>query len=92
MDTDRYIVEGMHSLEGETWIHGAKNAALPILAASLLCGDCEIENCPDLSDIHAAENILRHLGCRTHWEQSQGSKVLCVYTARVPLCRKSQTS
>lgn len=36
MDTDRYIVEGMHSLEGETWIHGAKNAALPILAASLL--------------------------------------------------------
>ena len=48
MDTDRYIVEGMHNLEGETWIHGAKNAALPILAASLLCGDCEIENCPDL--------------------------------------------
>ena len=36
MDTDRYIVEGMHNLEGETWIHGAKNAALPILAASLL--------------------------------------------------------
>ena len=80
MDTDRYIVEGMHSLEGETWIHGAKNAALPILAASLLCGDCEIENCPDLSDIHAAENILRHLGCRTHWEQSQGSKVLCIHS------------
>ena len=80
MDTDRYIVEGMHNLEGETWIHGAKNAALPILAASLLCGDCEIENCPDLSDIHAAENILRHLGCRTHWEQSQGSKVLCIHS------------
>ena len=80
MDTDRYIVEGMHSLEGETWVHGAKNAALPILAASLLCGDCEIENCPDLSDIHAAENILRHLGCRTHWEQSQGSKVLCIHS------------
>ena len=28
----------------------------------------------------AAENILRHLGCRTHWEQSQGSKVLCIHS------------
>ena len=79
MDTDRYIVDGMHKLEGEVWVHGAKNAALPILAASLLCDECEIENCPDLSDIRAAQNILRHLGCKTWWESdSSGRRVLSV--------------
>ena len=82
MDTDRYIVDGQHRLEGQVWVHGAKNAALPILAASLLCDGCEIENCPDLSDIHAAENILRHLGCRISWdEDNNGQKVLSVTPA-----------
>lgn len=79
METERYIVEGQHRLEGEVWVHGAKNAALPVLAASLLCDGCEIENCPDLSDIRAAENILRHLGCETCWQQDgRGQKVLAV--------------
>lgn len=79
MDTDRYIVDGMHKLEGEVWVHGAKNAALPILAASLLCDECEIENCPDLSDIRAAQNILRHLGAKSWWESdSSGRRVLSV--------------
>ena len=79
MDTDRYIVDGMHKREGEVRVHGAKNAALPILAASLLCDECEIENCPDLSDIRAAQNILRHLGCKTWWESdSSGRRVLSV--------------
>ena len=76
---DRYIVDGRHRLNGEVWVHGAKNAALPILAASLLCDGCEIQNCPDLSDIHAAENILQHLGCKTLWEtDTNGQKVLSV--------------
>ena len=79
MDTARYIVDGRHRLNGEVWVHGAKNAALPILAASLLCDGCEIQNCPDLSDIHAAENILQHLGCKTLWEtDTNGQKVLSV--------------
>ncbi len=79
METDRYIVDGLHRLDGEVWVHGAKNAALPILAASLLCNGCEIKNCPELSDIHAAENILRHLGCKLQWDvDNDGSKVLSV--------------
>lgn len=78
MDSDRYIVEGMHKLQGEVWVHGAKNAALPILAACLLCRECELRNCPDLSDIRAACKILNHLGCKTQWEQSGGQRVLCV--------------
>lgn len=59
----KYIVEGGHPLSGELQIQGAKNAALPILAAALLTGKSVIHNCPALSDIDAACNILNHLGC-----------------------------
>ncbi len=87
METNRYIVDGLHRLDGEVWVHGAKNAALPILAASLLCDECEIENCPDLSDVHAAENILKHLGCKTLWETDMnGKKVLSIKSTGVSAC------
>ncbi len=60
----RLIIEGGRRLNGAVHIHGAKNSALPILAATLLAhGVCEIENCPALSDVRAAVDILRHLGC-----------------------------
>lgn len=62
----KFIIEGEHRLNGAVHIHGAKNSALPILAASFLAEEpCEIENCPLLSDVHAATTILEHLGCRT---------------------------
>lgn len=79
MGREHYIINGQHRLEGEVRVHGAKNAALPILAASLLCDECEIENCPQLSDILAAQNILRHLGCKLFWQEDvKGQKVLTV--------------
>lgn len=60
----RLVIEGGRRLNGAVHIHGAKNSALPILAATLLAhGVCEIENCPALSDVRAATDILRHLGC-----------------------------
>ena len=44
---------------------GSQNSALPILAAALLApGQSVIRNCPDLSDVTAALEILRLLGCR----------------------------
>ncbi len=65
----KLIIEGGRRLGGAVHIHGAKNSALPILAASFLsAGTCEIENCPCLSDVRAAVDILRHLGCRVTWE------------------------
>lgn len=65
----KLIVEGEHRLNGVVHIHGAKNSALPILAATFLAGEvCEIENCPLLSDVHAAIKILEHLGCRIERE------------------------
>lgn len=59
------IIHGGRVLTGEIRPHGAKNAALPILAATLAArGECRIHNCPSLSDVEAASQILRYLGCR----------------------------
>ncbi len=60
----KIIVQGGVPLRGTLRVQGSKNAALPILAACVLVsGVCELENCPDLSDVCAAVRILRHLGC-----------------------------
>lgn len=59
------MIEGLHRLNGAVSIHGAKNSALPVLAATLLAnGTSEIHNCPALSDVEASVAILRCLGCR----------------------------
>lgn len=63
-----YIRGGM-PLEGELAVHGAKNSVLPILAACLLArGTVTLTNCPRLTDVTAALNILRHLGCKVEQE------------------------
>ena len=60
-----FIVEGGRPLSGTVRVHGAKNSVLPILAAAVLAqGESIIHNCPDLSDVAASIEILRHLGCR----------------------------
>ena len=62
MDTIRIC--GGNRLEGEIPIHGAKNSALPLLAATLLAADTTtLTNCPHLADVSASIAILRHLGC-----------------------------
>ena len=46
-DMERLTIEGLHKLSGAVTVHGAKNSALPILAATLLAdGASEITNCP----------------------------------------------
>lgn len=63
------IIEGGKRLSGEIRVHGAKNSALPILAASIMAGRTTvIHNCPDLTDVHAAVKILTYLGCTVAWE------------------------
>lgn len=58
-------VNGGHKLSGVIRLQGAKNSALPILAGTVLCrGECEIHNCPELSDVRAGIAILKHLGVR----------------------------
>ena len=61
---DRLRIRGAKRLEGGIPVHGAKNSALPLLAATLLPhGVSEIHNCPHLSDVEASMAILRHFGC-----------------------------
>ena len=60
---DKLIIEGGVKLKGEVTISGAKNAALPILAATLLTDDaCVIKGVPDLRDTNTMVKILRSLG------------------------------
>lgn len=67
----RLIVRGNKKLNGEISVHGAKNSALPILAASVLTGDmCVINQCPLLSDIKATVNILENLGCKVRVDKN----------------------
>ena len=65
------IIDGPAELCGEISIQGAKNSALPILAATVLCkGQSVLHNCPDLTDVETAVRILEHLGCRCTREGS----------------------
>ncbi len=60
----KLLVTGRRKLSGEVYVQGAKNSALPVLAATILTkGENVIFNCPDLSDIDASIGILRYLGC-----------------------------
>lgn len=57
------LVEGGQRLSGAVTVQGAKNSVLPILAATVLSGGvCCVRECPDLSDVAAAAQIIRHLG------------------------------
>ena len=60
---DKLIIKGGRSLEGEISISGAKNAALPILAATLLADDpVNISNVPHLHDITTTIGLLARMG------------------------------
>lgn len=63
MSVDALAITGGSSLFGETRIYGAKNAALPILAATVMVeGTCVIDDVPHLEDVRVMAEILRALG------------------------------
>jgi UDP-N-acetylglucosamine 1-carboxyvinyltransferase len=67
---DKLVIEGGKTLSGSVRIHGAKNAALPILAACMLTdGEVHLHNVPRLLDIEVMMNILNRLGCQARHEQ-----------------------
>lgn len=69
MKTDSVIINGGHPLIGRVSIQGAKNEALPVLAASLLFKNRVIlRNVPNLVDIHAMLEILEYLGASYTFE------------------------
>lgn len=62
---DRFVIEGGRPLQGEVQVAGAKNAALPILCASLLtAGQLRIRNLPPLQDVATMLRLLKGMGIR----------------------------
>ncbi|MBR0535664.1 MAG: UDP-N-acetylglucosamine 1-carboxyvinyltransferase [Clostridia bacterium] len=62
---ERFVIRGGNKLNGTINISGAKNAALPIIAASVFSGEpCRIENIPEISDVRMMMKILRFIGAK----------------------------
>ena len=60
---EQYVIKGGNPLVGEVDISGAKNAALPIIAAAIMTDDnVYIENLPDVTDIHALLRAIESVG------------------------------
>lgn len=65
----RLIIEGPSRLEGRLTVSGAKNAALPILAASLLTAEeCIFDNVPSIEDIHSMLTLLGEIGAEVEYD------------------------
>lgn len=64
-----FAIEGGHRIEGTVRISGNKNAAFPLMAASLLTDETvTLENVPDIEDIHTILDILQGLGVYVYKE------------------------
>jgi UDP-N-acetylglucosamine 1-carboxyvinyltransferase len=71
---DKLLIHGGHPLKGEVPISGAKNAALPILCASILVpGTLELDNVPKLQDVGTTLRLLERMGITS---VSDGNKVV----------------
>ncbi len=69
---DSFEIVGGHRLRGTVQVSGAKNAALPIMAAALLAeGPSRLSRVPDLADIQAMQELLVQLGAKAH-RQKEG--------------------
>lgn len=68
---DKIVITGGRKLKGEVEVSGAKNSALPIMAAALLSEEeTVIENVPDLKDIQTMLKLLRSLGAKAVFEDN----------------------
>ncbi len=73
---DVIVINGGKPLKGSVTISGAKNAALPIFAATLLApGEFTLENIPDLMDVRTIIKIITEFGCKVSKTGPDGYKV-----------------
>ena len=62
---EKFVVNGGKPLFGEVNISGAKNAAVAIIPAVILCDEpCQIENIPNISDVTLISKILQQMGAK----------------------------
>ncbi len=63
------VINGGHPLRGEVSPSGAKNAAVAILPAALLCDEpTTVENLPDIRDVHVLSGILQKMGAKVDYQ------------------------
>ena len=67
---EKLFIQGGRRLSGTVKISGAKNAVLPVIAASLLASTPSvIEEIPDLDDVKTITEVLQYLGLTTRWQE-----------------------
>ena len=94
---DKLIVKGGNRLVGKVKISGAKNAVLPIIAATLLNGATSIlEEVPNLQDVRTISEVLRQLGAKVEYRPGNilavDSSTLTTCEAQYELVRKMRAS
>lgn len=74
----RFVIEGQHTLEGEITVSGMKNAATPIIAATLLTTEeCVISNVPRIIDVFKMLDILAGMGAELAWTGEHEVSIRC---------------
>ena len=91
---DKLIIKGGTTLQGDVRIAGAKNAALPILAATLLAeGNVVIGNLPHLHDITTTMELLGRMGVRLMVDERMrievDSSTICDFSGSTNLSRNN---
>lgn len=80
---DFYRIRGGGKLNGEVSISGAKNAALPIIVASLLAdGETVLKNIPDLMDIRTIIRVIQNLGAEVDFDTAKNTLRIRVSTIK----------
>jgi UDP-N-acetylglucosamine 1-carboxyvinyltransferase len=75
-DMEQYIMKGGNPLKGEVSISGAKNAALGILAASIMTDDTvTLENLPDVRDIRVLLQAMQEIGAKVEYIDKNTVKI-----------------
>ncbi len=91
-----FFIEGINNLEGIVEIGGSKNAALPIIASTVLCGrEYIIENIPDIEDVRMMLDILTTMGCTVQFENGIAlidTRELNTYSVPEKLVKKIRSS
>ncbi|NLC62980.1 MAG: UDP-N-acetylglucosamine 1-carboxyvinyltransferase [Thermoanaerobacterales bacterium] len=90
------VIEGGKALQGSIRISSAKNAVLPVIAASLLAeSESVIEDAPELEDVNVMKNVLTSLGADAGWDGNsirvQADKIYS-FEAPYDLVRKMRAS
>ena len=66
---DIYRIKGNRKLDGEVKISGSKNAALPIIVASLLAdGETVLNNVPNLVDVRTMLKVIEYIGVTSSFD------------------------